>query len=261
MVERDIKLRAPGEFAGQDFPRFLLPGEDVQSAVAGNPVIQVHDEIVLGKIVEAQRLSGDGRPCALPSAAPGLHARGASENLRVSEDGKPRLREGEAAGQRTEHACQLPGCGGFRGGKLTETGGFPFVGADDAHRPSVILPLRNLAEQVAAALIEKDDIPGGEIPGRVVAGEDFDFVSVRQHGIAVHADGGFRPCLAEGEKEGLRSEMIPHGGVLSFRSVRESKFASVEGFDGALGVGVVGRRDSVSSPNSSRRTGNAVCHG
>jgi len=198
------------------------------------------NKIVRLEVVEAQGLAGEGGTGALPSAAACLESGGASENFGVGEQGELGVRQGEAAGQGAEEHRQAARRIGFRPRQLAQSRGFALVGADDAHGPTVRLPLSDLSEEVTTPLLMKHDVTRGEIAERMISAEDFHLPVVGQHRTGVQARVGPGFAVLDGEKQSVRGQVVAHGGIVRPAAVTERELAGSEGFHRALRIGIVG---------------------
>ena len=240
LLERHVEFRPAGEFEGEHFTGVLLSGQDLQPAVARDPVVEMDHEVVCLEIIEAQSLPREGGAGTGPSAPALFEAGGAAEEFGIGEEGQFGFRQGESAGQGAEEHGQFARGGLPGSGQLAQPGRLTLVGADDAHRPSVGLPLRDLAEKIAAALLEKNDVPCGEIPERVIGGEDVEVFVVGQHGAGMQSGRRFGGRIFDREEKRVGRKVRAQGGVIHPDAVSEAKFAAFECFDRALGVGIVG---------------------
>ena len=199
----------------------------------------MHDKFVLGKIVEAQALPGEGFARALPSASPLLEAFRASENFRIGQQGKFGIRQREPAGQCAEHGRKRPRRNRITRGQLAQSRGFALVGANDLHRPSVLLPSADLTEQIPPALLEQNDVTGGEGPTRMRAGGNFDFAALRQHGSRMDAERRLRHGFFHGEEDGALGQMILRRAFFLGVGQTEADLAGFECFDRTLRIRIV----------------------
>ena len=66
----------------------------------------------------------------------------------------------------------------FSSGQFTESGRFALVGTKDTHGPARLLPLVDLSEEIAAALLEQNDIANGKIAEWMIGRKDLDLILI-----------------------------------------------------------------------------------
>ena len=129
---------------------------------------------------------------------------------------------------------------GFGRGQFAQARRFALVGADDAHGPTVRLPLSDLTEEITPPLLKQHDIARGEVAERMIGAEDFDLAVISQHRTGVQTCVGLRFGVLDGEKQSVLGEMVAHRGVIRATAITEREFAGFESLHRSLRIGIVG---------------------